>query len=181
MDTNESNIVKNKLKKENNIEGLAYNQSKNELLIACKGEMIKSKGDKEKAIYSFSLETRELENKPFLTISDKELKEQLKKQYATSNFSEKELKKRKSRAIEFSPSGIAIQPTTGDYYIVSARGSLLVILNAQKKIKHITFLNEKHLPQPEGICFDTNETLFISSEFKVGGGKIYKYKQHTDN
>ena len=59
--------------------------------------------------------------------------------------------------------------------MISAKGSLLIIFNSQKELKDIIFLNEKELPQPEGICFDNQANLYISTERKNNGGQIYKY------
>jgi len=177
MKTEKSKTIKNKFKTENDVEGLGYMKESNELLIACKGEPLKGKGEKEKAIYTYNLETNELNEKPFIKVSHKELKKHVKEQYSGSNLFEKELKKLNSRVTSFAPSGIAIKPSTKEFFITSARGNLLVIFNANKQLKNIVFLNKKELPQPEGICFDEKENLFISSETKKGGGKIYKYKQ----
>lgn len=162
----------NKLNSHNNIEGLTYYKPTNELLIACKGEPL-NKSKNTKAIYSFNLKNEKLNKQPFLEVKLKKLEKHIKKQFKHS--SKKELKKQIKRSLNFSPSGIAIHPKTKDFYIISAQGSLLVIFNAKKEIKEIIFLNTNHLPQPEGICFDNKENLYISTETKNSVGKIYKY------
>lgn len=156
---------KTKLNAENNVEGLCAINS-NELLLACKGKTLKGKSEKEKDIYSFNISSKKLKKQPFLTIKDNKIIKFL---------NGKTKKKLKNRAIEFSPSGIAIHPKTKDIYLISARGSTLIIFDQEKKMKDIIFLNDKQLPQPEGICFDNKANLYISTEVKKGAGKIYKY------
>lgn len=170
----EAKIIKNEFKKHHNIEGLGLID--NHLLVACKGQMLEDDGkNKKKGIYSFNLKTNELNTTPFLVVKDKILKEYVEETYADVEMSKKYKKKLLNRAVDFAPSGIAVHPKTKDIYMTSAKGSLLVIFNASKELKDVLFLDEKQLPQPEGICFDDALNLYISTEGKGNGGRIYKY------
>jgi len=168
-------IEKNQLKTHNDVEGLCFNNN-NELLIACKGQMLNDDlKNKAKAIYSYNIKRKELDEKPFLIIKDKTLEKYLKNKFKDIDVSKKKKKRMKQRAVAFAPSGIAIHPKTKKMYLTSAKGNLLVIYNSEKELEDIIFLNNKQLPQPEGICFDNDANLYISTETKGSVGRIYKY------
>jgi DNA-binding beta-propeller fold protein YncE len=64
----------------------------------------------------------------------------------------------------FKPSGMALNPVTGNWFIISAVNKKLVELNRQ-----FGFIGTHHLKgtvfkQPEGIAFDSTGTLYISNE-----------------
>lgn len=141
------------------VEGLCFDSETMSLLLACKefgGEDI----GKDKAVYSFGLANKELNEKPRFVIPQKEIK---------NNSSEG----------KFNPSGISRNPVSGTFFIIAARGNTIVELSANGDI-----LNQKDLPesvhkQAEGIAFKSDGTLFISNE---GRGKtpaivIYEMKK----
>lgn len=171
----ETKKIKTPFKDTNNVEGLCFNTANaNELLIACKGKTLHGKSnDTSKAIYVYDIEKQQLDEKPFVKITPHRLVTYLKKTY--TDLPKHQYKHFKHRLTAFAPSGIAVHPTTGQLFIVSARGSLLLILNAKKEIEHLVFLNEQQLPQPEGICFDDAQNLYISTEGKNTKGQILKY------
>ena len=60
--------------------------------------------------------------------------------------------------------------------MTSSKGKLIMVLSESGKILHIEKLNKKLIPQPEGLCFDKDGTLWLSSEKKKESpSKIYKY------
>jgi len=120
------------------------------------------------------LEDKELDESPFLTIEDDALEKTVQDQYLSE--SKSGLKKLKNRAKEFSPSGIVIHPTSGDYYLLSAKGSTVVIINEDKEIQEVIFLDNRIIPQPEGICFGKERDLYISTEGQGFSGKIFKFE-----
>ncbi|NNL91839.1 MAG: hypothetical protein HKO66_06385 [Saprospiraceae bacterium] len=164
------------LKSQNDVEGLCYDPRINSLILACKGQPINAeKGRKnQKSVYLFDLEKKELNQDPFFSIYDEDLAAIVNRKF--QNESKSKIRKWVKRAKEFSPSGIAINPESGDYYLISAKGSLLLILSEEKKLKNIIFLNSKTNPQPEGICFDKESNLYISTEGQGLRGKIFKFK-----
>jgi uncharacterized protein YjiK len=155
------------LSSKNDAEGLCYDRDKNSLLIACKGQ---TKDNKKgvKAIYRYDLDEKKMTSKKEIKIEVDNL-EQLAKEHGLNTNQQWRLKR-------FSPSGIAIHPQTKSYYILSARGSLLLVYNEQQIAEYLVFLDTNALPQPEGICFDKDGNLFISSEGKGEGGKLLMYK-----
>lgn len=76
----------------------------------------------------------------------------------------------------FGPSGIAIQPQSGDIYIISSLGKTLFVLGKEGKLKHIEKLEKEILPQPEGITFDADGTLYIASEGRDGAARLCIFK-----
>ncbi|MBK3517753.1 SdiA-regulated domain-containing protein [Carboxylicivirga marina] len=156
-----------KLSRKNDAEGLFYSQDDNSLLIACKGLPLNEKKSK-KAVYRFLLDEEKLQKDPLIEINVDKLQEWAE---------EKELQNSLQWRIKrFSPSGIAQHPTTNNYYILSARGSMLLVISENQKLVRLVFFNAMMLPQPEGICFDRDNKLFIASEGKAGNGKLIVIK-----
>jgi uncharacterized protein YjiK len=172
--TKETEVIKTGLTATNDVEGLAYDPKERLLLIACKGQshsFLKKKSVK--SIYGFSLDSFKLIETPVLDIFDDELIEFV--ELGLNDKSKTELKKYKNRVKVFSPSGIAINPKNNHVYVLSARGSTMIVLNDNYIIHDIIFLNSKVIPQPEGICFDFDANLYISTEGQGFSGKIFKY------
>lgn len=143
------------LNKKNNVEGLCYDPDTKCLLLACKGDAGKEFKNY-KAVYAFSLETKKLIPEPRFLIKEKTILSQY-------------------NVDEFKPSGIAMHPLTGTYFILAAAGRIIVELSRDGKILDAQKLNHKIHEQPEGICFSTDYTMFISDEGKKHG-KLTRYK-----
>jgi len=173
--------IKTALKPSNDIEGLAFDEDNNQLLLASKGNPNLGKSDKYKKtknIFSFDLGKNELVEEPFLSVEDDVLEDYVKDFADKNDFSKKKKKKLKGRVNDFSPSGIAIHPKTKDFYLLSSKGKLLIIFDKNKELKEVIFLDQKIHRQPEGICFAPNGDLFISNEGKGLGAKIMKYNMN---
>jgi uncharacterized protein YjiK len=173
--SNETKTYNTKLNARNDVEGMCFDKESGSLLLACKGQPIaKVRGKKnEKCVYLFDLEKKKLNENPFLTVLDSALISFVESSH--SSISKSKLKQLKRRVKSFAPSGIAIQPVNGDYYLTSGRGSILVIFGKDKRLKDVIFLNSKSNPQPEGITFDKDSNLYISTEGKGYSGKIFKF------
>jgi uncharacterized protein YjiK len=170
------------LKEKNNTEGLTFDPEANVLLIACKGS---PSIDKErpfegyKAIYKFDLEKKELEEDPLYLIN----LERLEGYIDRSAFTRLSLRVAKRlRLIEsetsFEPSGIAIHPLSGELFIISSVGKLLINLNRVGKVLDVKELNPALFRQPEGICFSPQGDMYISNEGRGGNGYVLKFKLH---
>lgn len=141
------------------VEGLCFDSETVSLLLACKefgGEGI----GKDKAVYSFSLANKELNEKPRFVIPQKDIK---------NNTAEG----------KFNPSGIARNPVSGTFFIIAARGNTILELSAGGDVLNQKNLPEKIHPQAEGIAFKKDGTLYISNE---GRGKtptlvVYEMKK----
>jgi len=144
--------IKTGLKAENNVEGLCYDEDTKSLLLACKDKPGKGyKGNK--AVYSLNLEKMRLESKPRFLISIKMLKDKF------------DIK-------EFSPSGIAKHPVSGNFYIISANIRAIIEISPDGKILAAVKLNKKYHKQPEGITMLPNGSLIIADEGNGGKGYI---------
>jgi len=150
------------LDKKNNTEGLAYDPVSGNLLIACK----KESGDEDekkttRAVYEFDVKKGELKPSPFLLVEMKDFKKFI------------------ADKVEFFPSGIAVQPSTHDIYIISTRGNkCIACYNHSGQLKSFEYLDKDLLPQPEGICFDAAANLYISTEGKHGEAPaIYEFSK----
>lgn len=166
--------IKTSLSSKNDVEGLFYNKKNDLLLLACKGQSLsENNSKKEKSIYRFDFDKKDINTKPFATILDTELSEYTEQR--NSKIPHSKMKNLLNRVKDFSPSGIAMHPTSGEVYLLSARGSTLIILDETKKLSRVVYLNKNTISQPEGICFDQYENLYISSEGKGLNGKIFVF------
>ncbi len=156
----------------NDVEGLGYDSSTGQLLLACKGKA--GKGDfykKKRAIYGFNLTTKKLTKEPILLLSRKEIGSYIRK---SGNRLAQFLKSFSSKDASnpFAPSAIAVHPIDKNWYILSSVGKLLVVVDTNGTIQHIEKLDTSIYVQPEGICFEVDGTMYISSEGKNGKGKV---------
>ena len=144
------------LRAKDDVEGLCFDSQTNSLLLACK-ETPSSEYGKDKVVFSFSLESMSFNNKPRFIIPFKEIK---------NNNAEG----------KFSPSGISRNPLSGTFFIIAARGNMIIEVSAEGNI-----LGQMELPssvhrQAEGIAFKTDGTLYISNEAKGKTAVIAVYK-----
>lgn len=152
----------------NDTEGLGYDPSKNRLLIACKedGHL----GDKKisgRGFYTFNIKSKSLSPQPLFTIGPGELEAFWESQRAFDYDKDR---------IKFKPSAIATHPLTGNYYILSSVGKMLLVVNKTGSILATYPIAPRILGQPEGICFSKDGTLFISSEGEGDRGYILEFE-----
>lgn len=167
----------------NDVEGLAYDAPRHRLLLACKGMAGEKAGELpfQRAIYAFDLKTKVLDSIPAYLISLEHVQAYLETGPAIRKL-EKLLdyfSLDKSEFV-FSPSGLAIHPQTGHLYITSSVGKLLMVLDSNGAILHIEKLDKDIFPQPEGICFDHDGTLYISSEGDGGKGLVHRFDYRVE-
>jgi hypothetical protein len=76
----------------------------------------------------------------------------------------------------FRPSALAKNPITGEWFILSGSNKLLVIADANWKVKDAYPLNGNTFNQAEGIAFDKEGNLYISNEGDdAANGNILKF------
>ncbi len=160
------------------VEGLAYDPLENRLLLACKGKAGEvEEFDFRKAVYAFDLKTKKLQKTPAIVISIEDIQNYLNTSPAIRKLEKLvEFFSPNQSAFIFSPSGMAVHPETGHFYILSTAGKILVVLDRTGKILHIEKLKKKTHAQPEGICFDQDGTLYIANEADGGTARIFKYR-----
>ncbi|WP_412468162.1 SdiA-regulated domain-containing protein [Pedobacter sp. KLB.chiD] len=77
----------------------------------------------------------------------------------------------------FRPSALAKNTKTGEWYILSSVNKLLVVTDADFKVKTTYPLNPQLFNQPEGIAFDRDNNLYISNEGgTLSAGNILMFK-----
>ncbi|GAB3998142.1 hypothetical protein GCM10028807_45040 [Spirosoma daeguense] len=144
--------TKTDLPKKTEVEGLGYDPKTKRLLIAVKNGGGESS---DKAVYSFDLLNRAVFKD--MSLNDEQLKD--------AGISPKDYK----------PSGIAVHPITGEWYVLTSAGKRLIITSRRAKVIYSEPLDPKLFRQPEGICFAPNGDLFIASEGDGKKGYILKF------
>jgi uncharacterized protein YjiK len=176
QDSTEVKTHKTFLNKSANVEGLGYYPAQNSLLLSCKG-LLEGQPDTIKSIYTFRLDSMQLDSTPLFQISLGMVQDYLEDGSVLRN-AEKVMDKLNPEegGFTFGPSGIAQHPHTGNFYILSSVGKLLLVLSEKGEVLLLKKLSKGVLPQPEGIAFEPDGTMWISSEGKKGNeGKILKY------
>lgn len=147
------------LRASNDTEGMCYHSASNSLWIACKAASgINEHVKGTRAIYAFHLANKSLSANPIITIDLEHLSALA------------------GNRVPFEPSGIAIHPVTGNTYIISSVGRVLIVLDSQGEVIHMQSLQQKGFKQPEGICFTANGDMYISNEGRGGKANILYFK-----
>ena len=143
----------------NNLESLTADLVNNRLLLAVKDTDPNSKDYK--GIYAFDLDSKEVLSNPVFKIT-----------FNDPIFKNKNSSSNNNKSGGFFPSEIAINPTDGNIYILEAKNPRLLIMDANGKFLRLHMLNKESFPQPEGMTFAPDGTLYISNEGKKGLANI---------
>lgn len=167
------------LSTKNNTEGLAYDLSDNNLLIACKDQS-SIKGHEKltgfKAIYRFGTTDYKLKEKPEFLINLAQFNVYEETRYFKSISLKLAKKLNLYDNAGFRPSGLAIHPLSKELYVISATPGKLIVINHDGNIRLILPLEKSIFKHPEGICFSPEGDLYISNEGNKGKGNILKFK-----
>jgi uncharacterized protein YjiK len=148
----------------NDIEGLCYDPIDDALLLVCKEKSgIKKNKKHKRAIFAFDLKTKELRKKPWMLIDTRELKQFVFNETGSD------------KKFNFRPSGIEVHPITGNLFIISAVGHLIIEIDRTGKFIACSHLPRKDFKQPEGITFDPEGNLYISNEGRDKSANILKF------
>ena len=160
------------LSKENNCEGLCYDKLNNRLLIACKGKPEKGTAKKSmKAVYAFDLSKKELQKEPVLIFSPEDIIEMGSHSEQNKTFLNSFSEEQKHSDL-FEPSEIAIEPLSGNYFILSSVGKRLAAFSPAGKLIAVVNLDPSLFKQPEGLTFTPKGEMIISDEGKGGKGNL---------
>lgn len=160
------------LKKIDNIEGLGYDATSRQLFFAAKGQ---KDGELSKKIYFFRLES--LSRQGLILRGGIHLEIKLSD---IQTFIKDKVKYNKIRSdyegspsrFEFGPSAVAVQPKTGNVFVLSSINKILMVFNRKGEIIELEKLEKSIHRQPEGMCFDADGTLYISNEIKDGAAPL---------
>jgi uncharacterized protein YjiK len=147
------------LTKEADVEGLCWSATLKTLLLVTKGNPDFAT---DRHVLAYNTATHELQTKPLFSISPARVNEKLPYDGL-------------EKPDFFSPSGIAEHPITGAIYVLSSALKRLAVYRPDGKLLWVGFLPKSVLPQPEGIAFAPDATLYLASEGKGGPGRVAIY------
>lgn len=150
------------------VEGLGYWPARQQLLIGCKASPGEGFDDDEvRAIYAYDLQTKQLQTTPLILLRRDAVEEYLHAcnkgphhQKICSIFS------REKEDFDLKIAALAVHPISQNIYLTSAKGNLLIVVDGQGNILHISKLPKDLHRQPEGLCFDPQGNLYIANEAK---------------
>lgn len=160
---------------DNDVEGLAWDARQQRLLLACKAA-----GDDgadaahERCIFAFDPRTGQLDPEPVVVIRRDDVKAYLRTAPRVDGYEKLCEFFIEEEEYELSPSSLAVHPLTGDLYLTSSRGKILMVVRPDGSIRHVEKLRKEQFPQPEGLCFAADGTLYLSSEGRKGPALIYR-------
>lgn len=150
----------------NDLEGITLGHKKGEFYIVCKGSPKLFDNDLDgRAVYQYNVKKDKIKPNPYIHLTTEEFEKAIRSAGL-----------KPSVHMPFMPSGIAIHPSSGDVFLMSSVGQLLVVLNQSGQIISMAPLKRSLFRQPEGICFDEKGNLFISSEGRGKKGYILKFE-----
>ena len=163
------------LNREADVEGLGYDAQQNVLLLACKAARTEPS---EREVWSFNPQTKQFSEEAVFKLGYQNIRTWLLERNANmtlfSDFSAET-----SSSFQFGCSGFAVHPKTGLYYYLSSPGKLLLVCKNDGTILNIVKLDKKVHPQPEGITFGLDGTLYICNEGKKENSpKIYRIPEN---
>ena len=138
------------LSRKNDAEGLCIDPVSKNLLVALKNRSgVEDASKATRAIYVFDRQKEKLQEKPFLLIEPSAIE------------------KATGERLDFYPSAVAVHPLTNDVYVLSTKGTkALAQYSYTGELKKVTLLDASLMPQPEGLCFAPDGTMYISTEGK---------------
>ncbi len=133
-------------------EGLAWDAADGRLLVACKEEPGEGLG-RVRAVYAFDVVSRTLGDAPVFQIAREAV----------------------DGAKNFKPSALAVHPTTGRIYVLSSVRPALAVLDRDRSLVALADLPADIFPQPEGLAFAPDGTLYVATEGDDGPARLARY------
>lgn len=168
---------------DNDIEGLGYDAARNMLLLACKAEPGEDiDPNRFKAIYGFDIASKAFIAEPLLLLDRKAVDNYLSScSPGPDHHKLCDIFSREKEDFDLSPAAMAVHPITKHYYMTSAKGNLLLIIDSSGSILHIDKLPKSLHRQPEGLCFDEQGNLYISNEQKKDNEAVIHFYTYNPN
>jgi len=156
------------LSKKADVEGLALDAHRSRLLVACKGPSGPEAAKDERCIYSLCLPSYEWQAQPAYVVRHDDL--------GAFIASHPECGVRARQAKDFSPSAIAVEPSTGQIYLLSSRAKLLVVLDGDAgHLVWVAALRRRVHAQPEGLSFDASGSLYLTNEGRTSQATLLRF------
>ncbi len=158
-------------------EGLCHDPRGNRLLIAPKSRFGKGSAAKEaRPLFVVDLATRKVASSNALVLDTSNVIDD--RQTAARAAKKGKGGKKKSKAerpvYRFMPSAVAIQPSTGHIFVVSAEDRNLAVFDREGHLLERRQMDMHLYPQPEGLTFLPSGDLIISNEGGGGRGKLLR-------
>ncbi len=140
-------------------EGLAFHPRSNRLLISCKENPGRGIGST-RAVYAFDLGTQRRVEAPVYLIDHQQLD---------------------VPGTQFKPSALAVHPQSGHVYVLSSVRKMLIVIDpaGDGQILEYRVLPPALFPQPEGLAFFPDGTLYISNEGVNGPATLLRFNERT--
>lgn len=146
-----SRKIETGLKGRNDTEGLGFD-GQGRLLIACK-EWPGSDLNDVRSIWAFDLATETLHPEPIALLDRRQVDGRL----------------------NFKPSALAVHPISGRVYVLSSVRTALAVLSPDGALLAVLDFPPRLMPQPEGLAFAADGTMYVSSEGTTGPGLLLRY------
>lgn len=179
----QTRVINTNLGEINNTEGITYDPRTEQLWIACKGSaQIGQQVEQERGVYAYDLTLDSFYTKPVFTLSQKKVHRYIKHYLKNSPHYPfyKKLFKKERPNLPLQPSAIAIHPITEDIYLLCAVGSSLIVLRRDFSIRQLYYLSHELFEQPEGMAFDSQGNLYISSEGVKKRARIHYFPYRAE-
>lgn len=169
-DESDARVVETGLHGSCDAEGLAFDTEATRLLIACKEQPGRDyRGTR--TIYAFDPSTNRLDPVPAFVIR----REALAGEDDGLSDAVRSLVEPVFDFNAFKPSALAVHPLTGEVYVLSSVRTVLLVLDRAGAVVARWPLSESLLPQPEGLAFAPDGTLFIASEADGGTAVVLRF------
>lgn len=136
-----------KFSADNNMESLFFEEKTNTLLTIPKD---RDEDESYKSIYEISLKSEKATVKPLAKIS---MEAELLKRF-----------KQKKNNKTLSPSEIAVNSKTKEFFVLDGKQPKLVVLDSKGEVKKVCEFDKSVFAQPEGLTFSSDGRMFISNE-----------------
>jgi hypothetical protein len=147
----------------NEFEILYHHPKENKLIMLCKDCEIDNKNSL--TAFAFDLDSLAYSSSPAFVIDIRKIEDLLDE-----------------KRLRYKPSAAAINPLTGELYIISSINKVLVVADLNGVPKKVYKIDPRICKQPEGLTFTSNGDLIISNESAdIGAANIlfFKYKSPT--
>lgn len=156
---------------DNDTEGLGYDPVNKVLLIACKADGgYKGNEQEGRVVYAYDPVKNDFNKDPVIRLRWEQVRDFLKSHGLDIFIND-------SR--KFKPSAIAVNPVDKNYYVLSTTGKSLLVFNRNGELVLYYTVPRKILEQPEGICFDNNGDMYLSSEGVDEEPRVVKFKMKS--
>ena len=159
----------------NNLEGLGYDEQAGRVLVSPKDI---TKGGPEvrdrRVLYAFDPFSATHPVEEVLQLSLQDLMTQAKSLGIAIPMKRTD-NGREVPALKLRYSSVAVHPSSGHFYLLSAVDRSLLVVDRAGDLVHLAWLDERLLPKPEGITFLANGDLVLSSEGKGRTPVVVRY------